>query len=72
MNTMANVDIKRDAASTKTNMDKAWEIVNKRRSFIGAGGTMWGNIAEAVAEGIALGQKEGIAMAAEAVARLEG
>jgi hypothetical protein len=30
------------------------------------------NIAMAVAEGIALGRKEGIAMAAEAIARLKG
>jgi hypothetical protein len=71
-----NADIKRDVARTKTDMDKAWEIVNKRRAFIGAGGTMWGNIAEAVEEGIALGRKEGvaegIAKATEAMARLKG
>jgi hypothetical protein len=40
-------------------------------SFVGRGGTMRESIALAVAEGIALGRKEGIAMAIEALARLK-
>jgi hypothetical protein len=35
-------------------------------------GTMPDNVAQAVAEGIALGRKEGITMAAEAIEQLKG
>jgi len=55
----------------KTDLDKAREIVNRHGPFVGRAGTMPENIANAVAEGIALGRKEGIAMAAEAMARLK-
>ncbi len=57
--------------SMETDLDKAREIVKKRVRFIGRTGMMHENIAIAVAEGIALGRKEGIAMAAEAIARLK-
>jgi hypothetical protein len=55
----------------ETDLDKAREIVKKRVRFIERMGMMHENIAIAVAEGIALGRKEGIAMAAEAIARLK-
>jgi hypothetical protein len=54
----------------KTDLDKALEIVMRHGSFVGRGGTMRESIALAVADGIALGRKEGIAMAIEALARL--
>jgi hypothetical protein len=57
--------------SMKTDLDKAREIIRKHVRFIERTGITHENIAIAVAEGIALGRKEGIAMAAEAVARLE-
>jgi len=56
----------------ETDLDKAREIIKKRVRFIDRMGMIHENIAMAVAEGIALGRKEGIAMAAEAVARLKG
>jgi hypothetical protein len=55
----------------ETDLDKAREIVRKSVRFIGRMGMMHENIAIAVAEGIALGRKEGIAMAAEAVSQLK-
>jgi len=56
----------------KTDLDKALEIVERHGSFVGRGGTMRESIALAVAEGIALGRKEGIAGAIEALeARLK-
>ena len=55
----------------ETDLDKAREIVRKHIRFIGRMGMMHENIAIAVAQGIALGRKEGIAMAAEAVSRLK-
>jgi hypothetical protein len=58
--------------SMKTDLDKAKEIIRKHVRFIERTGITHENIAIAVAEGIALGRKEGIAMAAEAIARLEG
>jgi hypothetical protein len=58
--------------SMKTDLDKAREIIRKHVRFIERTGITHENIAIAVAEGIALGRKEGIAMAAEAVAKLEG
>jgi hypothetical protein len=72
-----SADIKRDAATTKTDMDKAREIVKRHGTFQGPGGhkrptATQENIAIAIAEGVALGRKEGIAMALEAVARLKG
>jgi hypothetical protein len=54
----------------KTDLDKAREIIRKHVRFIERTGITHENIAIAVAEGIALGRKEGIAMAVEAVARL--
>jgi hypothetical protein len=55
----------------KTDLDKAREIVKKHVRFIRRTGMMHENIALAVAEGIALGRKQGIAMVAEAVSRLK-
>jgi hypothetical protein len=55
----------------ETDLDKAREIVKKHVRFIERMGMMHENIAIAVAEGIALGRKEGIAMAAGAIARLK-
>ena len=56
----------------KTDLDKAREIIRKHVRFIERTGITHENIAIAVAEGIALGRKEGIAMAADAIARLKG
>jgi hypothetical protein len=53
-------------------LEKAREIVKRHGPVIGPAGSMPDNIALAVAEGIALGRKEGIAMAAEAISRLKG
>jgi hypothetical protein len=57
--------------SMETDLNKAREIVKKHVRFISRTGMTHENIAMVVAEGIALGRKEGIAMAAEAVARLK-
>jgi hypothetical protein len=54
----------------RTDLDKAREIVKRHVLYIERAGIMHENVAIAVAEGIALGRKESIAMAAEAVARL--
>jgi hypothetical protein len=59
-------------ASMETDLDKAREIIRKHVRFIERTGITHENIAIAVAEGIALGRKEGIAMAAEAIAQLKG
>ena len=58
--------------SMETDLDKAREIIRKHVRFIERTGITHENIAIAVAEGIALGRKEGIAMAAEAITRLKG
>jgi hypothetical protein len=58
--------------SMETDLDKAREIIRKHVRFIERTGITHENIAIAVAEGIALGRREGIAMAAEAIARLKG
>jgi hypothetical protein len=58
--------------SMETDLDKAREIIKKRIRFVDRMGMMHENIAIAVAEGIALGRKEGIAMAAGAISRLKG
>jgi hypothetical protein len=57
--------------SMETDLDKAREIIRKHVRFIERTGITHENIAIAVAEGIALGRKEGIAMAVEAIARLK-
>jgi hypothetical protein len=54
-----------------TDLDKARNIVRRHGTFVGSRGDMPENIAKAVAEGIALGREEGIALAAEAIARLK-
>ena len=46
----------------ETDLDKAREIVKKRVRFVERMGMTHENIAMAVAEGIALGRKEGIAI----------
>ena len=55
----------------RSDLDRALEIVRRHRTFIGPAGAMEGNVAKPVAEGIALGREEGIALAAEAIARLK-
>jgi hypothetical protein len=54
----------------ETDLDRAREIAKSHVRYIERMG-MHENVAIAVAEGIALGRNEGIAMAAEAVARLK-
>jgi hypothetical protein len=49
-------------------MTNAWKIVNKRERWIGPHGQLQVNVSEAVAEGIALGRKEGLALAAKLIA----
>ena len=49
-------------------MEKAKKIVAKHAPYVGAGGSMPGNIAIAVAEGIAVGRKEGLELAAKLIA----
>jgi hypothetical protein len=51
----------------KTDREKAHEIVSRHGTFIGPAGSLPANVARAVAEGIALGRKEGLAVAAEAI-----
>lgn len=48
-----------------TDLEKAERIVEKAGNFVGNIGTMRKNIAKAVAQGIALGRKEGMEAAAE-------
>jgi hypothetical protein len=55
----------------ETDLDKATEIVKSHVRYIERMGMMHENVAIAVAEGIALGRREAIAMAAEAIARLK-
>lgn len=52
-------------------LEKAREIVGEYGLLLGVAGKTSETIAKAVADGIALGRKEGLAMAAEA-ARLNG
>ena len=59
-----------DKHPKSADLEKAREIVSQYGTFIGPAGTMHENVAKAVADGIALGRKEGIAMVAAAVARL--
>ena len=56
----------------ETDLDKAREIVKRHVRFFERAGMEYENITIAVAEGIALGRREGIAMAAEVVAQLKG
>jgi len=52
-----------------TDLDKARRIVATREQWAGAPGELEESIAEAVAEGIALGRKEGLSIAAELLAK---
>jgi hypothetical protein len=56
----------------ETDVDKARQIVKRHVRFFERAGMEYENITIAVAEGIALGRREGVAMAAEAVAQLKG
>jgi hypothetical protein len=51
-----------------SDLEKARKIVAKRDSYVGKHGAMLENIATAVAEGIALGRKEGLELAAKLIA----
>jgi len=50
-----------------SDLDKARKIVAGHEYFVGRGGTHRDHIARAVAEGIALGRKEGLEMAAKLI-----
>lgn len=50
-----------------TDLEKANKIVSKRKRWVGAGGTLPKNVADAVAEGIALGRQEGLELAVKAI-----
>jgi flagellar biosynthesis/type III secretory pathway protein FliH len=50
-----------------TNIEKAREIANRAPFYIRAGGSLRENVAQSIAEGIALGRKEGLELAAEAI-----
>jgi hypothetical protein len=52
----------------ESDIAKAWKIVRSRERWIGPTGQLKTNIAEAVAEGIALGRKEGLELAARLIA----
>lgn len=60
-----------DRPDRATDLEKARLIVGRHGTFIGPAGTMSENVARAVADGIALGRKEGVALALEAIARLK-
>lgn len=51
-----------------SDIEKARQIVAKRDRWVGKHGALPENVAEAVAEGIALGRKEGLELAAKLIA----
>lgn len=51
-----------------SDLEKARKIVSKRERWVGQSGSLPENIAEAVAEGIAVGRKEGLELAAKLIA----
>jgi hypothetical protein len=51
-----------------TDLEKARKIVAKRERWVGKTGALEENVAAAVAEGIALGRKEGLELAAKLIA----
>ena len=53
-------------------LDKARRIVATRERWVGEPGELEERIAVAVAEGIALGRKEGLAIAAELLGKVPG
>ena len=59
----------------RSDLDKAREIVKRHGTFVGPAGSMLNNVELVVAEGIALGRKEGIAegiaIAAEGIELVE-
>jgi hypothetical protein len=56
---------------TEADLEKAREIVERHRPFVGAFGSMPDNIARAVAEGIVQGRMEGIQAAIDTLTRLK-
>ena len=54
-------------AELASDLDKARKITNKREVWVDARGALRENIAVAVAEGIALGRKEGLELAAKLI-----
>ena len=54
--------------SPMTDIEKARKIVAKRDHWVGKSGALPENVALAVAEGIALGRKEGLELAAKLIA----
>jgi hypothetical protein len=51
-----------------TDLEKAKKIVAKHAPYVGAGGSLPDNVAQAVVDGIALGRKEGLELAAKLIA----
>lgn len=51
-----------------SDLEKARKIVAKRDRWVGKHGALPENVAAAVAEGIALGRKEGLELAAQLIA----
>ena len=51
-----------------TDLEKAWKIVNARERWVGQHGALEKNVAGAVAEGIALGRREGLELAGKLIA----
>jgi hypothetical protein len=60
-----------DKRPEPADLEKARKIVALHRYFPGRSGAMPEKIARAVAEGIALGRKEGLTMAVNALKRLQ-
>jgi len=58
-------------ADRNADLEKARLIVGRHGTFIGPAGTMSENVARAVADGIALGRKEGLEQAVAAITRLK-
>jgi hypothetical protein len=50
-----------------TDLEKARRIAQSRRFYVGAGGALRENVARSIAEGIAVGRKEGLERAAEII-----
>ena len=51
-----------------SDLEKARKIVAQRERWVGKSGTLPENVADAVAEGIALGRREGLELAAKLIA----
>jgi len=61
-----------DHPDRAADLERARLIVGEYGTVIGPAGTMSEHVALAVADGIAFGRKQGLAMALDAIARLQG